>query len=125
MFAVCVEPRMLVSPKLTGSGEMTIGPYCEVIVEPDDVAVGVAVGALEPPPVGVELAAPVGVGVTPPGVEVAFTALYGYGPTVAPCWQAVAQARRAIAVSAKRGKRIAFTTKVSSRSSSMNRFSNK
>jgi len=73
-----------------GSGEITSGPYAAVVGPPEGVAVGVAppeaelvavaVGDADAPPP--ELA--VGVGVTPPGVEEAFTAVDGYGPTVAP-----------------------------------------
>jgi len=78
---------MLVSPNVIGSGEITSGPYAAVVGPPEGVEDApppegelLAVGDADAPP---ELA--VGVGVTRPGVGLAVAALYGYGPTVAPC----------------------------------------
>jgi hypothetical protein len=79
MPAVCVAPRILVRPNVSGSREITSGPYAAVVGPLEGVAVGVApppegellaVGDAEAPP---ELA--VGVGVTPPGVGLAVATL--------------------------------------------------
>lgn len=105
-------------PKFTGLGEITRAPTFEALAVAAGVglgelppleAVGVAVGAL----VIVPAADAVGEGDTSRGGVVAFTEVDGYGPTTAPCWQAVVQARKTTGVTLSRSKRTAFMYLVS------------